>query len=285
MNRNEFLQEVCSSDLCPADFEKVYTEFRKYQKAAMDTLLEFHRVCENNGIDYQLAYGSLLGAIRDGGQIPWDYDIDVIIPYEQNEKLIEALKKDLNKDYYFYCPEVDPKCRHYMMRLAPVGYRTEALHVDVFYNVGMPAETERHSAWTKELFDLFHGRYLKLVNAGEETGGNLRHWVRLMKGKLKLLKMPLTQIEKRFRNMCSQYPLQESKTCGVIGDNKITLPTDLLWDTMLYETENGIFRVTKNYEQILQIMYGDYRRIYPLESRLQEMLGYYQRLIRFEIKK
>jgi len=285
MNRNEFLQEVCSSDLCPADFEKVYTEFRKYQKAAMDTLLEFHRVCEKNGIDYQLAYGSLLGAIRDGGQIPWDYDIDVIIPYEQNEKLIEALKKDLNKDYYFYCPEVDPKCRHYMMRLAPVGYRTEALHVDVFYNVGMPSETENHPARVKDLYALFHSRYLKLVCAGEESGGDLRRWARLIKGKLKLLTMPLSQIEKRFDSMCAQCPLADSETCAVVGDNKLTMPTQLLWDTMLYETEAGTFRITKNYEQILTLMYGDYKKIYPLESRLKEIMRYYRRLVRFETKK
>ena len=85
--------------------------------------------------------------------------------------------------------------------------------------------------------------------------------------------------------MCEQYPLAESKVCAVIGDNKITLPTELLWDTMLYETEAGTFRITKNYEQILQIMYGDYQKIFPLESRLRELLASYRRLTCFETKK
>ena len=48
---------------------------------------------------YQLAYGSLLGAIRDGGQITWDYDIDVFIPYEERGQLIEALNRDLKSEF------------------------------------------------------------------------------------------------------------------------------------------------------------------------------------------
>ena len=251
MNSEQFLQEVLSSDLCPENFEKIYRDFQKYQKAAMDTLLEFHRVCEKNGVDYQLAYGSLLGTIRDNGQIPWDYDIDVLVPYEQTDKLVQALKQDLDKKFYFYCPEINPKCRHYMMRLAPVGYKTEALHVDVFYNVGMPDETEGHAARVKDLFALFYNRYLKLVKPREESGGNLRIWARLIKGKLGLLTTPLSSLDAQYHSMCAQYPLAQSKTCAVVGDNKLTMPTQLLWDTMLYETELGTFRITKNYEQIL----------------------------------
>lgn len=61
----------------------------------MDTLIEFHRVCEKSNIEYELAYGSLLGAIRDNGQIPWDYDIDVFVAFKDKERLIETLKKNL----------------------------------------------------------------------------------------------------------------------------------------------------------------------------------------------
>lgn len=285
MNSEQFLQEVLSSELCPENFEAIYAEFQKYQKAAIDTLLEFHRVCEKNGVDYQLAYGSLLGAIRDDGQIPWDYDIDVIVPYEQNTKLVAALNRDLDPGYYFYCPEVNPKCRHYMMRLAPKGYKTEVLHVDVFYNVGMPEETKNHDARVKTLYALFDKRFYKLVRAVDESAGSVRYFASLMKGKLKYLTVPLAKIDKQFRAMCEEYPLAQSKTCAVIGDNKITMPTQLLWETMLYETSAGTFRITKNYEQILGLMYDDYKKIYPLESRLREMLGHYRRLIRFDKKK
>lgn len=119
MTSEEFLKEVLSSPLCPDNFEEIYKEFRKYQKITMDTLIEFHRVCEKSNIEYELAYGSLLGAIRDNGQIPWDYDIDVFVAFKDKERLIETLKKELDDKYYFYCPEVNQKCRHVIMRLAP----------------------------------------------------------------------------------------------------------------------------------------------------------------------
>ena len=122
MKNQEFLEEVLQSNMCPKNFAEIYKEFEHYQSLAIETLREFHRICEKNAITYQLADGSLLGAIRDGGQIPWDYDVDVFVPYEEKDKLIESLRQELSDKYYFYCPEVNKKCRHFMMRVTPKGY-------------------------------------------------------------------------------------------------------------------------------------------------------------------
>ena len=97
MKSNEFLEEVLRSDICPDDFEKIYSEFQDYQQMAIDALNEFHRICEKNKITYQLAYGSLLGAIRDGGQIPWDYDVDVIVPYEEKRIYLQSIIATVRK--------------------------------------------------------------------------------------------------------------------------------------------------------------------------------------------
>ena len=135
MNNKQFYDEVVNSNLCPDGFDEIYRDFRKFQDLAMKTLLVFHQICEENSIHYQLAFGSLLGAIRDNGQIPWDYDIDVFIRAEDRKKLIEALHSQLDKHYYFFCPESDPKCTHSIIRLAPKGYNTAYLHVDVFLKI------------------------------------------------------------------------------------------------------------------------------------------------------
>ena len=185
MTSEEFLKEVLSSPLCPDNFEEIYKEFRKYQKITMDTLIEFHRVCEKSNIEYELAYGSLLGAIRDNGQIPWDYDIDVFVAFKDKERLIETLKKELDDKYYFYCPEVNQKCRHVIMRLAPKGYRSEALHVDVFYYVGTPNSVEERKLHIEQIKRTAHTRYCKLVNCKEEAGGNVKKYIRLMLDKMK----------------------------------------------------------------------------------------------------
>ena len=285
MNSEMFLQEVLKSEICPEGFSQIYAQFRRYQEEALRTLREFHRICEKNHVDYQLAYGSLLGAIRDGGQIPWDYDVDVIIPYEQKDKLVAALKQDLGEDFYFYCPDVDPKCRHFIIRVTPKEYRSEELHVDVFYCIGLPEEQDRHQKYKNDVCQQVLDRFLILVKAWEESHGNLKQFARYIYNKIKLLKTPLSKINKKHDFLCNQYPLNQASQCMIVATNAVISPTAELWDTMLLQTQEGEFRITKNYEQILQMMYGDYKKIYPLENRLNEMMGHYRHLTKYGLKR
>lgn len=283
MNREEFLAEVKASDLCPADFDKMYAEFSGYQQKAMDTLKELHRVCEKNSVAYQLAYGSLLGAIRDGGQIPWDYDIDVFVPYEQKQKLIEALRKDLDEGFYFYCPEVDPGCRHVIMRLAPKGCRSEALHVDVFYLTGTPEgerERKRHKAQIKKTSQ---ARFYKLVHIFEEGKGHPKILLQLIWGRMLNLFKSVDAAYRQYDALCARYPVEGSAYC-VSADSFADwydFPTEYIRETELISTACGQFRIPVHYEELLNIMYKDYRKIPPLKNRLYEMAAHYERLTRF----
>ena len=54
----------------------------------LEILHELDRVCNTAGIQYYLAYGSLLGAVRHKGFIPWDDDIDVVMTYPEMQKLL-----------------------------------------------------------------------------------------------------------------------------------------------------------------------------------------------------
>ncbi len=62
------------------------------QKGLLELLKAFHSFCIQNGIFYSLAYGSLLGAIRHQGFIPWDDDLDVFVDRENYNKLVVSLK-------------------------------------------------------------------------------------------------------------------------------------------------------------------------------------------------
>ena len=75
------------------------TKLRKAQLCMLDILIQFDKVCRNNNISYWLDGGTLLGAVRHQGFIPWDDDLDVCIQSKDYPKLREALIKELPKRY------------------------------------------------------------------------------------------------------------------------------------------------------------------------------------------
>lgn len=70
------------------------------QYVALEILKEFDRICRKNNIEYWITDGTLLGAVRHRGFIPWDDDIDVCIKSEDEEKLSKIMKEEL--PYYLY---------------------------------------------------------------------------------------------------------------------------------------------------------------------------------------
>jgi len=79
------------------------------QKVVLPIVLEIDRICRKNNIPYALAFGSALGLYNYQGFIPWDDDADIVFNYEDLDRLIEALKKDLSPDFVFDAYEVDKR--------------------------------------------------------------------------------------------------------------------------------------------------------------------------------
>lgn len=77
----------------------------RVQQIQIELLEEFDRICRKYGLHYNISFGTLLGAVRHKGFIPWDDDIDVTIPWEDFDKLDEIMKLELDEEkYYFRCP-------------------------------------------------------------------------------------------------------------------------------------------------------------------------------------
>ena len=78
-------------------------EFRRLQLKVLDTLLYFDAFCKEHHLRYYLAGGTLIGALRGGGFIPWDEDIDVHMPRPDYEKLPKLWEKYADTEHYSFC--------------------------------------------------------------------------------------------------------------------------------------------------------------------------------------
>lgn len=72
-------------------------DLEKIKSLELEILIELDRICKAYDIKYTLAYGTLIGAIRHRGFIPWDDDIDVFMLREDLLKLREICKTELNE--------------------------------------------------------------------------------------------------------------------------------------------------------------------------------------------
>lgn len=282
MDAEFFLQEALNSDICPTGFEKIYNEFRQYQRLAWDALIAFAEVCDKNHVPYQLAYGSLLGAVRDGGQIPWDYDIDVFVPFEEKDNLINALVKDLNKQYYSYCPEVNPKCRHLFPRIAPVGYKSDMVHVDVFYLTGAPLEPEERKVFCEQIYDIDKKRFKQLVKI-QDAPVTLKTILRRVLDKLLVIGFSANKSYREYSRLCLSYPAKESELCVDARSNAYgcVYPGKMLRKIMPLEISGNNFSIPVNYSEVLKITYGDYLEYPPLSNRINEVLTHWRLLNKY----
>ena len=84
---------------------------RAVQLKQLGILKEIDAICSRNHIDYWLDGGTILGAVRHGGFIPWDDDIDIAMRLEDLPRFVEAARRELPKQLYIQTPDTDPNVR------------------------------------------------------------------------------------------------------------------------------------------------------------------------------
>lgn len=82
---------------------------RKSQMVALDILIEFDRICRENGLIYMLEFGTLLGAVRHGGFIPWDDDIDIAMPTRDYVRFQEIAPAQLKEGFILQTDNTQPE--------------------------------------------------------------------------------------------------------------------------------------------------------------------------------
>lgn len=255
---------------------KIQHDFRETQNIMKKTLDEFHRVCKLNHIEYQLAYGTLLGAVRDNGQIPWDYDVDVIVKYADRDKLVAALNKDLSSEYYVDAIEYDIKCESFKLRVSPKVCDISHYHLDVFLLIPAPEDEVAYKKMSARLVRLSKLRRYK-VGKGYPISRRLSMeiWMKTVLGKLICCFLPLKlidffyhkEVEKALKINSNYYMMAD------IWASSWRFPKQAIDRIEEKDFLFGKYNIPEDYDTVLTIRYGDYRTYADISSRFNEWMN------------
>jgi lipopolysaccharide cholinephosphotransferase len=139
---------------------------RKAQLIMLEMLVEFDGICQKHNLQYWLDSGTLLGAVRHKGFIPWDDDIDLSMPLEDYNKFQDIAEKEFSDSIFFQTKRTDPNFKFDYIKLRSnkasivefhekereVGYH-QGVFVDIFPMLTV-VDTEFHKTFYEETFKL-----------------------------------------------------------------------------------------------------------------------------------
>jgi len=268
-------------------------DLRRLHQVQLAMLLELDRVCHRLGVGYQLGAGTLLGAVRHGGFIPWDDDVDVVMLRADYRRFLREAPTLLDSSLFLQTWRSDPHFRVGFAKLRRHDsafrekYRQNSRHhhgifIDIFpFDPVLPV-----CWWWRALLSLvlalrktetvLHrmaaqdkgGQLSPLRPAWQRRLGPLLHrslvlvspwwWMAIQEGLMRLLTLaPSSQV-----------------ACLVNGSHRwqrlqaLVRPATEFEQTVLLSFEGMLLPVTANHHQALRRLYGDYMRLPPPEARM-----------------
>ena len=262
-------------------------EEEAYKRIPLEILLHITDFCEKNDIRYSLAYGTLLGAIRHQGFIPWDDDIDIIMPrkdYERFKKLYHSERypfSDLtiNPNHPTGMGKVyDTQTFFYYRKTIRRSY---GLFVDVFAVDNFPSNKEERLKWQKQIKKLIAINTIKNTDI-YSIFCSKKNWNSLFKKLLlRLYPLPKKSIQKRISQLMQKYDGQKTESVGItmsVDNPYDTYPSNLFEEYITVSFENHHFKAIKQYDLWLKVCYGDYMQLPPVEKRQgkHSIIAYYR---------
>ncbi len=241
------------------------------QQLELKILKHVIKFCEENNIKYFLYYGTLLGAIREKGFIPWDDDVDIAMPREDYDRFLKIYKDsdryisthiDKDKDYYLPFAKVYDNHTYLDERSTqriPMGVYIDIFPIDAFDN------SKLTYFLNKPKRGLIH---CKIALIKKESSLLIKLIIFL--GRVITIGFPLNKsihsMEKNLRNT----PLNKSKKVGTVTEGLLPVrpfPYKCIEKTIDWPFEDIIAKVPAGYEEILEILYGDYMTPPPQKKR------------------
>lgn len=260
---------------------------RKVQLTQFSIAKEIKRVCDKHDIEYILDSGTLLGAVRHGGFIPWDDDMDIGMTRDNYNRFLEIAKTELGKDYFLQTWDTD---KNYPLPFAKVrlngttfiedvlekAHMHHGIYVDIFaYDVWPENKRQQKKLWRKRLYlqGLIRMKchYLKF-----KSDAAWKYFIKaIMFTFIKFLSLFYTKkgLVKRHDQVIAKFNQLKSDNIyehtANVKFGHCVVPKTCLEGLIDLKFEDDVFKCPSNYDEYLRIIYGDYMKLPPEEKRLK----------------
>ncbi len=256
-------------------------ELADMKRIELHILTKFADICERNGLKYCLAGGTLLGAVRHKGFIPWDDDVDVFMPRPDYMRFISLCPAVLNEPLKLYVHYNQQDYYHPFARVCDMRtvYReTRAagcelgVYIDVFPLDGLPADirrSNRHFFWLDKLHRMRLHSVRKILTKWSflEACAKLPvYWFARLLG-------PKFWV-RRYDKLMRKYDFESSDYVGMLGNliygSRERIDKASVAEYMDMEFEGLRFKAPVGYDRYLKNLYGDYMKLPPEHKRVTQ---------------
>ena len=251
------------------------TTLRELQLTATEILDEIVRICEKHDITYYLVGGTLLGAVRHKGFIPWDDDIDIAMPREDYIKFKEICKKELDSRFFLQNNETEPEywrpCPKIRKNDTFFGERAlvnHNAHKGIFIDIFILDNASHEQCLLQDIQAVM----FKIVRAMISQKANV--YYEKMSFKRKIIKQIITPFlplisKKRLHTMINDIMTmnKDSKShyyinlCSKYGHRRTTMPKSAYYPPTKVEFEGKLYSAPRDWNYVLNKIYGDYMQL------------------------
>lgn len=253
---------------------------KQVKKLELKILKYVQQVCENNNIKYYLIGGTLLGAVRHKGFIPWDDDIDIVMFRDDYNRFIELMNDDIEDGFFMQNFRTEPMYTRYITKIRLDGTKflersldNYPIHHGIFIDI---FPLDKISYKNQKKIDRRVQFANKILAARMIKNGQLN-----MSNKNKSLVFsiikPLVKIIplRVYSDLIDWiYCYDNKKKCEYVtnfssqyGWRKQTFPIDVYGEGTYLEFEGHQFMAPAKWEVILKSLYGDYMQLPPEEKQ------------------
>lgn len=261
-------------------------ELSEIKKLEVEMLKIIDKICRENNIKYFAIGGTLIGAIRHDGFIPWDDDIDIGLTADNYSKLIELLEKYCDNNNVHYKILEDNKCGSYYYPFAKmvntntivyegmVGDENMGVFVDIFCFNPLPNnEKVAHKTYRKMKFIKDYG--IKIINSNNDrTTKNykkpFRKIVRFIEKNIIGQKRILNEYKKCYKKYSNCEPKYGISNWLTYNEKNELYEWNDFQEVINHKFENLEIMIPKEYDSVLRNCYGDYMKLPPEEDRIPQ---------------